>query len=98
METVAELVLARYGDDRPGLKDGDQVLSDHRAAAEAAARAAFLADLLPAGREPHVGLLLANVPEYPLWLSAAALAGASTRRGAAPSRPATSPTPSARCW
>jgi fatty-acyl-CoA synthase len=64
METVAELVLARYGDDRPGLKDGDQVLSHHRAAAEAAARAAFLADLLLAGREPHVGLLLANVPEY----------------------------------
>lgn len=87
METVAELVLSRRGDDRPGLMHGDLVLSHHRAAAAAAARAALLADLLPAGREPHVGLLLANVPEYPLWLGAAALAGATvvgvnpTRRG-----------------
>lgn len=44
-------------------------------------------DLLPAGAEPHVGVLLHNTPEFPLWLSAAALAGAAvaginpTRRG-----------------
>lgn len=87
METVAELVRARWGDDRPGLKYGSHVLSHHRATAEAAARSALLADLLPAGREPHVGLLLGNVPEYPLWLGAAALTGATvvgvnpTRRG-----------------
>lgn len=87
METVAELVLSRRGDDRPGLMHGDQVLSHHRVAASAATRAGLLGDLLPPGREPHVGLLLANGPEYPLWLSAAALAGATvvgvnpTRRG-----------------
>jgi fatty-acyl-CoA synthase len=63
------------------------VLSHHRVAAGAAARAALLADLLPPGAAPHVGVLLDNTPEYPLWLSAAALSGAAvaginpTRRG-----------------
>ncbi|WP_405948223.1 long-chain-fatty-acid--CoA ligase [Streptomyces prunicolor] len=85
--TVAELVQARWGDHRPGLWCGQQVLTHHEMAAGAAARAALLADLLPPGAEPHVGVLLDNTPEYPLWLSAAALAGAAvaginpTRRG-----------------
>lgn len=38
--------------------------------AGAAARAALLVDLVSAGSEPHVGLLLDNTPEFPLWLSA----------------------------
>ncbi|MET9909277.1 long-chain-fatty-acid--CoA ligase [Streptomyces sp. NPDC006476] len=86
--TVAELVVGRWGDHRPGLWFEDQVLTHHEVAAGAAARAALLADLLPPGAEPHVGVLLDNTPEYPLWLSAAALAGAAvaginpTRRGA----------------
>ncbi|WP_233416426.1 AMP-binding protein, partial [Streptomyces sp. N35] len=56
--------------------------------AAAAARAALLGDLLPRGAEPHVAVLLDNTPEFPRWLSAAALAGAAvaginpTRRGA----------------
>ncbi|MEU1268913.1 AMP-binding protein [Streptomyces sp. NPDC005799] len=85
--TVAELVAGRWGDHRPGLWFEDQVLTHHAVAAGAAARAALLADLLPPGAEPHVGVLLDNTPEYPLWLSAAALAGAAvaginpTRRG-----------------
>ncbi|MEU3335154.1 long-chain-fatty-acid--CoA ligase [Streptomyces sp. NPDC006668] len=85
--TVAELVAGRWGDHRPGLWFEDQVLTHHEVAAGAAARAALLADLLPPGAEPHVGVLLDNTPEYPLWLSAAALAGAAvaginpTRRG-----------------
>ncbi|MFJ9902688.1 long-chain-fatty-acid--CoA ligase [Streptomyces sp. NPDC101152] len=85
--TVAELVAERWGDHRPGLWFEEQVLTHHEVAAGAAARAALLADLLPAGAEPHVGVLLDNTPEYPLWLSAAALAGAAvaginpTRRG-----------------
>ncbi|WP_405882189.1 AMP-binding protein [Streptomyces sp. NBC_01136] len=85
--TVAELVQERWGDHRPGLWFEGRVLSHHRVAADAAARAALLADLLPPGAEPHVGVLLDNTPEYPLWLSAAALAGAAvaginpTRRG-----------------
>ncbi|GAA1892859.1 long-chain-fatty-acid--CoA ligase [Streptomyces durmitorensis] len=86
--TVAELVQARWGDHRPGLRFEHQELTHHQVAAGAAARAALLADLLPRGAEPHVGVLLDNTPEYPLWLSAAALAGAAvaginpTRRGA----------------
>jgi fatty-acyl-CoA synthase len=86
-ETVAELVARQWGDHRPGLMYEDQVLSRHRTAREAAARAALLADLLPPGAEPHLGVLLDNTPEFPFWLGAAALAGAAvaginpTRRG-----------------
>lgn len=83
--TVAELVAGRWGDHRPGLWFEEQVLTHHEVAAGAAARAALLTDLLPPGS--HIGVLLDNTPEYPLWLSAAALAGAAvaginpTRRG-----------------
>ncbi|MFJ4981697.1 long-chain-fatty-acid--CoA ligase [Streptomyces coeruleorubidus] len=86
--TVAELVRDRWGDHRPGLWCEEQVLTHHEAAAGAAARAALLADLLPPDAEPHIGVLLDNTPEFPLWLGAAALAGAAvagvnpTRRGA----------------
>ncbi|MEV5982200.1 AMP-binding protein [Streptomyces sp. NPDC052114] len=85
--TVAELVRARWGDHRTGLRFTGGELTHHQVAAGAAARAALLADLLPRGREPHIGVLLDNTPEYPLWLSAAALAGVAvaginpTRRG-----------------
>lgn len=87
-ETVAELIARQWGDHRPGLKYADGVLSHHRTALEAAARAALLVDLLPPGAEPHIGVLLDNTPEFPFWLGAAALAGAAvaginpTRRGA----------------
>lgn len=91
-ETVAELMARQWGDHRPGLKYEDDagrrhVLSHHRTAQEAAARAALLVDLMPPGAEPHLGVLLDNTPEFPFWLGAAALAGAAvaginpTRRG-----------------
>ncbi|MFD9105646.1 AMP-binding protein [Streptomyces virginiae] len=89
-ETVAELIARQWGDHRPGLmyEDGARhVLTHHRNAREAAARAALLVDLMPAGAEPHLGVLLDNTPEFPFWLGAAALAGAAvaginpTRRG-----------------
>ncbi|WP_327743894.1 long-chain-fatty-acid--CoA ligase [Streptomyces europaeiscabiei] len=85
--TVAQLVADRWDDHRPGLWFEEQVLTHHEVAAGAAARAALLADLLPPAAEPHIGVLLDNTPEFPLWLSAAALAGAAvaginpTRRG-----------------
>ncbi|MEU9183157.1 AMP-binding protein [Streptomyces sp. NPDC048484] len=85
--TVAELVRERWGDHRPGLWFEGRSLTHHQVAAGAAARAALLGDLLPPGAEPHVGVLLDNTPEFPLWLGAAALAGAAvaginpTRRG-----------------
>lgn len=86
--TVAELVQRQWGDRRTGLLSRGTVLTHHDVAAGAAARAALLVDLLPRGVEPHLGVLLDNTPEFPLWLSAAALAGAAvaginpTRRGA----------------
>ncbi|WNM35322.1 AMP-binding protein [Streptomyces sp. Li-HN-5-11] len=85
--TVAELVCERWGDRRPGMWFEERVFSHHEVAAGAAARAALLGDLLPPGAAPHVGVLLDNTPEFPLWLSAAALRGAAvaginpTRRG-----------------
>jgi fatty-acyl-CoA synthase len=85
--SVAELVAARWGDHRPGLSCEERTLTQHETAAGAAARAALLADLLPPGAVPHVGVLLDNTEEFPLWLGAAALAGAAvaginpTRRG-----------------
>ncbi|MDT9701194.1 AMP-binding protein [Streptomyces sp. P17] len=85
--TVAELVADRWDDHRPGLWCEDRALTHHEVAAGAAARAALLADLLPPGAEPHLGVLLDNTPEYPLWIAAAALARAAvaginpTRRG-----------------
>ncbi|GGT11066.1 putative fatty-acid-CoA ligase FadD [Streptomyces tanashiensis] len=89
-DTVAELVRRQWGDHRIGLRDEHHTLTHHQVAAGAAARAALLVDLMPPvpGGEPHLGILLDNTPEYPLWLSAAALAGAAvaginpTRRGA----------------
>ncbi len=83
--TVAELVAARWGDHRPGLWCEDRTLTHHEVAAGAAARAALLTDLLPPGAAPHLGVLLDNTPEYPLWLGAAALAGAAVA-GINPSR------------
>ncbi|WP_060180948.1 AMP-binding protein [Streptomyces sp. IMTB 1903] len=89
-ETVAELIARQWGDHRPGLMHQDterHVLTHHRTAQEAAARAALLVDLMPAEAEPHLGVLLDNTPEFPFWLGAAALAGAAvaginpTRRG-----------------
>ena len=85
--TVAQLVADRWDDHRPGLWFEGRTLTHHEVTAGAAARAALLADLLPPGAEPHLGVLLDNTPEYPMWLSAAALAGAAlaginpTRRG-----------------
>ncbi|MFH0519643.1 AMP-binding protein [Streptomyces sp. M41] len=85
--TVAELVAAGWGDHRPGLWFEGTTLTRHEVTAGAAARAALLAGLLPPRAEPHIGVLLDNTPEYPMWLAAAALARAAvaginpTRRG-----------------
>ncbi|WP_329338813.1 AMP-binding protein [Streptomyces sp. NBC_00663] len=86
VRTVAELVAEGWGDHRPGLWCEERTLTHHDLASGAAARAALLADLLPPGGG-NIGVLLDNTPEYPLWLSAAALARTAvagvnpTRRG-----------------
>jgi fatty-acyl-CoA synthase len=84
--TVADLVRARADDDGVALRFDDASWTWREFAAGAAQRAQWLLDV----RQPgpfHIGVLLENVPEYPLLLAAAALAGATvvginpTRRG-----------------
>jgi fatty-acyl-CoA synthase len=84
--TVAELLLARAGDDRPGLLFEDQRYTWRDVVAESRARAAVARRLRGPGPF-HIGVLLDNVPEYLFWVGGAALSGATvvginpTRRG-----------------
>ena len=84
--TVADLVKARAEDDNLALRFEDEQLTYREYVIGSSQRAALLLAL----RQPgpfHVGALLDNVPDYPLLLGAAALAGATvaglnpTRRG-----------------
>jgi fatty-acyl-CoA synthase len=86
MTTIAELVRARADDDGTALLFDDEQWTWREFVAGAAQRASWLL----AARHPgpfHIGVLLENVPEYPLLLAGAALAGATvvginpTRRG-----------------
>ena len=87
MQTIAEFVRARANDDNTALLHGDSCWSYREFVALCAQRA----DWLLANRREgpfHVGIPLDNVPEFPFWIGACALAGAtmvginSTRRGA----------------
>lgn len=86
-ETIADLLLARTGDDRPGLLTRERSWTWDEVVKESAARAAW-AEKLRTDGPFHIGVLLDNEPEYVFWLGAAALAGAAvvginpTRRGA----------------
>ena len=88
MNTIAELVRARAGDPRVGLRFEDSSWTYAELLDCCAERAAFLLARRPAGRPFHVGVLLDNVPEFWMLLGAAALSGATlvginpTRRGA----------------
>ena len=88
MTTVADLLLARADDDRPGLLHEDGTWSFRQLVAEGRKRAALFDRLHDHDRPPHIGVLLDNTPEYFFWLVGAALSGAvvvginSTYRGA----------------
>jgi len=81
------MLLARLGDDRPGLRSRERMWTWDEVVRESAARASLARELRRDGPF-HIGVLLENVPEYILWLGAAALSGAtvvginSTRTGA----------------
>ena len=75
MDTIAELLLARAGDDSLGMVAGEDTWTWHDVAAASGARAGLLAEKRAPGPF-HVATLLDNVPEHVLWLGAAALAGA----------------------
>jgi fatty-acyl-CoA synthase len=87
MPTIREFLIARADDPSPALVFEEQSWSYAEYVRACSERAALL---LEARRDGpfHLGVLLENVPEYPLWLGAAALVGATlvginpTRRGA----------------
>ena len=89
MPTVRDQLLARAGDQSPGLLFEDQVWTYDEVVRASCVRAAALTAVLPTGAPPHVGVLLDNVPEFSLLLGGAALGGHvlvglnPTRRGAA---------------
>ncbi len=74
--TIADLLLDRLGDQRPGLVSHDQSWTWDEVVREGAARAELARSLRVDGPF-HIGVLLENVPEFVLWLGGAALAGAS---------------------
>jgi fatty-acyl-CoA synthase len=88
MNTIADVLLARAGDTRVGLRFEDESWTYAELIDLCAQRAAFLLAHKPADAPFHVGVLLDNVPEFWLLLGAAALSGATlvginpTRRGA----------------
>jgi fatty-acyl-CoA synthase len=84
---MADLIRARAGDSTTAIVFEDESCTYDEYVQACAQRASFLL----AERRPgpfHFGVLLDNVPEFPMWLGAAALAGATvvginpTRRGA----------------
>ena len=85
--SIAELLVARAGDDGGGLIFEDQTWSWRDVVEESAARGKTFERLGVAGG--HIGVLLDNVPEYVFLLGAAALTGSvivginHTRRGEA---------------
>lgn len=73
-ETLAALLLARTGDERPGLYAEDRVWSWHEHVEAARGAAAWLDAHVP--DEPrHVGVLCDNVPELLFLIGGAALSG-----------------------
>ena len=87
MNSARELILARQGDTATAILFEDESWTYVEYVAACAERAALLLERRTE-RPLHVGVLLDNVPEFPIWLGAAALAGAvvvginPTRRGA----------------
>ena len=93
--TVGGLLLARAEDDRPGLRYEDDTWTWREVVDASRVRAGWMDALQPADPardRPHVGVLMANRPEYVWLLGAAALSDGvlvglnPTRRGAALAR------------
>lgn len=78
-DCIADMLLDRRGDTRPGLRTREQTWTWDAVVTESAARGALAAALLAdrPGLPPHIGVLLPNVPDFVFWLGGAALAGAA---------------------
>ncbi len=92
-DTVADLIRARVGDDSPAIAFENSTWTYRQYVQASVQRAALIAQLRTEhprerGTGFHIGVLADNIPEFPMWLGAAALAGATvvginpTRRGA----------------
>ncbi len=75
MTALGRLLLDRREDDRPALLYEDRRWSYADLVRESWQRAALFAELRDPERPPHVGVLLDNVPDHLLWLTAGALSG-----------------------
>ncbi|UYP19457.1 AMP-binding protein [Rhodococcus sp. Z13] len=77
MDTFAEVVRARHGDPKAGLRFDDRQWTWGEVVQESADRAAAIVATVPApaDRQRHVGVLLENVPDFVFWIGAGALAG-----------------------
>ncbi|MDN5894799.1 MAG: AMP-binding protein [Nocardioides sp.] len=78
MDTFAEVVRSRAGDDKIGLRFQGNAWTWGEVVSESADRAAALTDTVPVPdeRQVHIGVLLENVPDFVFWIGAGALAGA----------------------
>jgi fatty-acyl-CoA synthase len=87
LPTFRDQVIARKDDAHTAIRFEDESYSYAEYVQCCAQRAAYLLENRQAG-PLHVGVLLENVPEVPIWVGAAAIAGATlvginpTRRGA----------------
>lgn len=79
MDTFADIVRARHGDPKVGLRFEDQQWTWGEVVQESADRAAAIVATVPApaDRQRHIGVLLENVPDFVFWIGAGALAGAA---------------------
>jgi fatty-acyl-CoA synthase len=74
MPDIAEHVRARAADgDAVAIHFEDQRFTWSEYVDACAQRAAYLQATLRPGEPPHVGVLFDNIPEFPMWLGAAAL-------------------------
>lgn len=87
MTTIADHVRARADDDNVALLFEDESWTYRQWVGEVAARASLWRGMRTAG-PAHIGILLDNIPDFTMWLGAAAVTGATvvginpTRRGA----------------
>ncbi|WP_129977236.1 AMP-binding protein [Rhodococcus sp. Q1] len=79
MDTFAEVVRARHGDPKVGLRFEDRQWTWDEVVQESSDRAAALIATVPApaDRQRHIGVLLENVPDFVFWIGAGAMAGAA---------------------
>ncbi|NDJ89875.1 AMP-binding protein [Mycolicibacter kumamotonensis] len=74
-DDIAGMLLARLGDQHPGLRTRQRDWTWDEVVRESAARAALASALRRAGPF-HIGVLLDNTPDFVFWLGAGALSGA----------------------